>query len=355
MATETKSKLASELESRLTISAESKSATGAESRLATSAKSKSATGTKSKSATGTKSKSATGADSRLTISTESKPATGAFTGAKLPVVDIGVNFGSSKYTLDQIVKIIDQSKEGTSTTSGHHCSVECVISITNGFDEIPRNTELVETFKEMYCTIGVHPHNAHTVKNLDVLNTVITYEKSNNSKIVAIGECGLDYDRMFSEKQQQIDVFKRQVQIAKAHEMPLYLHCRSNLARPDEAFNDMVHILKSESYYKGVVHCFTGNCAQAAEFLEMGFYLGITGWIYDERRNKDLYDAIQQVIPIEKILVETDAPWLSINRKRKSIPIDTVLIAERIAQIQQKSTTHVIEQIRKNTHDLFKI
>lgn len=266
-------------------------------------------------------------------------------------IDIGVNYGSHKYTFEEVKKIIEESAKGY-TEEGVHYSVEKCISISNSLKEIPINLKLVEKINNLYCTIGVHPHSAKDVHHLTDLNILETY--LSNPKVVAIGECGLDYDRMFSPKEKQMDVFRKQIQIAKKYNKPLYLHCRGKTEK-DDSFEDMIQILNEEQYFNGVVHCFTGDSYQAINFIKLGFYLGITGWIYDERRNKDLYEAIKKVIPIDKIMVETDAPWLSIDKKRKSMPLYTAYIAEKIANIKKVSYNDAVKVFYKNTCDLFKI
>jgi TatD DNase family protein len=268
----------------------------------------------------------------------------------ITTIDIGVNYGSTKYTFEQVERIMDVSNKGYKEDSCTY-QVEKCISISNSLKEVITNLKLVEKLKNLYCTVGVHPHNAkdiHNLKQLDILETYLS-----NPKVVAIGECGLDYDRMFSPKEKQIEVFRKQIQIAKKYGKPLYLHCRGKTDKED-SFTDMLQILNEEKYFTGVVHCFTGNGEQANEFIKLGLYLGITGWIYDEKRNKDLYDAIKKVIPIEKILIETDAPWLSIDKSRKSEPLDTAFIAEKIAIIKKISYDDTAKMIYKNTYDLFK-
>ncbi len=89
----------------------------------------------------------------------------------------------------------------------------------------------------------------------------------------------------------------------------MYLHCRN-------AFDDMIMILKDYNYYNGIVHCFTGNADEAKVFIDLGFYIGITGFIFDKRRNAATVNALKS-IPIDKILVETDAPWMPCKRSDK--------------------------------------
>ncbi len=250
-------------------------------------------------------------------------------------IDIGVNFAGKTYNGEKVKNIISEA-DG--------CVLK-IITISNSLKEIPINKKLCEQNLNLYYTAGVHPHDAHSISELSSLDVLKT--QLSNKKFVAIGECGLDYNRMFSPKDKQIEVFVKQIQIAKEIDKPLYLHCR-------DAFDDFYSIIKSNGYYNGVVHCFTGTKDQAQKLNELGFYFGITGWVCDKRRNKDLVEAIK-IIPIDKILVETDAPWLSIDRKRQSHPLDTGEIVREIAQIKKMDEIKCGKKIYSNTKTFFNI
>lgn len=132
----------------------------------------------------------------------------------------------------------------------------------------------------LYSTAGVHPHNA---KDYDEYTHKELRKLAKNKEVVAIGECGLDFDRMFSPREKQEYCFEQQLELAREFNMPLFLHERS-------AHKEFVEIMKKHEDLKSqsVVHCFTGNEEEVKEYVEMGFYIGITGWICDERRGKDL-------------------------------------------------------------------
>jgi TatD DNase family protein len=152
----------------------------------------------------------------------------------------------------------------------------------------------------LYATAGVHPHDAkscneETIKKLKELAAL--------PQVVAIGECGLDYNRDFSPRDVQRKWFTEQARLAVELKMPLFLHER-------EAFSDFITILKDNAVQKAVVHCFTGTYAELKAYLEMGFHIGITGWICDERRGKHLRDLVR-MIPIDRLMIETDAPFLT--------------------------------------------
>ncbi len=130
-------------------------------------------------------------------------------------IDIGVNFAGHKYNKELVSKIMKES-----WASG----VDKVISISNSLKEIPINKELSIKEKNIYYTVGVHPHDAKSIENINELNEITKH--FNDEKCLAIGECGLDYNRMFSKKEKQIEVFEAQIEIAKKYNKPLYMHCR---------------------------------------------------------------------------------------------------------------------------------
>ena len=129
-------------------------------------------------------------------------------------------------------------------------------------------------------------------------------ELATHPQVVAIGECGLDYYRDFSPRAQQRHAFTRQLSLAVAMGKPVFLHQR-------DAHADFLAILNeyAGALVGGVAHCFTGTQAQMEAYLELGFYIGVTGWICDERRGEDLRAAVK-ALPIERVMLETDAPYL---------------------------------------------
>ena len=249
-------------------------------------------------------------------------------------IDIGCNFATTKYTNKSLENIITKSYE---------YGVDKIISISNNLSEIPRNEELCTLFENLYMTAGVHPHNAKSIKNLIDLSILRKY--ATNPKVVAIGEIGLDYNRMFTLRKTQIEVFREQLLIAKELKKPIYLHCR-------DAFDDFIQVIKEVEYFYGVVHTFTGNKDQAKQLIDLGFYFGITGWLLDKRRNADLVEAVK-IIPIERIMVETDAPWLSIRKGDVSYPYDTGAIVEEIGRIKKMDYIKLGQIIYETTKKFF--
>jgi TatD DNase family protein len=153
----------------------------------------------------------------------------------------------------------------------------------------------------LYATAGIHPHHA---TELDSDTETMLRDLANRAQVVAIGECGLDYFRNFSPADVQREAFARQLRIAHECGKPVFLHQR-------DAHDDFVAILNEyrDGISGGVAHCFTGGPAEMQEYLDMGFYIGITGWICDERRGQNLQEAVAE-LPLDRVVIETDAPYL---------------------------------------------
>lgn len=206
---------------------------------------------------------------------------------------------------------------------------------------------------KLFSTAGVHPHDvkscAHdTIKNLGKL--------AEKDCVVAIGECGLDYNRDFSPRDMQRKYFEQQIELACNKKLPLFLHER-------DAFEDFYKILekyKNDLMNGVVVHCFTGNKEELQAYLDLGCHIGITGWICDERRGKHLIDLVK-LIPLNKLMIETDAPFLTprnLEEKPKSgrnEPKYLVHILDEIAYYLNEDIEDLANRVYKNTKLFFSI
>jgi TatD DNase family protein len=249
-------------------------------------------------------------------------------------IDFGVNY--AKYNDEKLTKILKES---------WNAGVENILSISNNIKESRLNIEHGKKFSMVYFTLGIHPHNAKQYKigDLDFIEKYLSHPK-----FFGIGECGLDYNRNFSPPEVQLTVFELQVKLAKKHNVKLYLHCR-------DAYQDFITILKKHQYYNGLVHCFTGNIEQAIELTQLGFKLGITGWIFDQRRNKDLILVIQDPrITLDQLIVETDAPYMPIFPAKESHPCDTGNIVEEIARLKKIEIIQCGKSIYHHSKDFLK-
>lgn len=196
----------------------------------------------------------------------------------------------------------------------------------------------------MVCTAGVHPHNAKDVSDdyIEQLTQLATQKG-----VVAIGECGLDFNRNFSPPEQQLVVFEQQLQLACELQLPVYLHER-------DAFEQQISLLKKYivDLPGAIVHCFTGTKEQMQAYASLGCFFGITGWVCDPKRGADLRQALPH-IPIEKILLETDAPYLKPKtlktKTRNNEPANVPHIAQYIAELLNLDVQYLKQHCWRNT------
>ncbi|MBQ8941138.1 MAG: TatD family hydrolase [Firmicutes bacterium] len=229
-------------------------------------------------------------------------------------------------------------------------AAEGVACILTGSDM--HENRLVDSFvktHECYGTAGIHPHNADSAKKEDF--DLIEEYVSKNPKIVAVGECGLDYDRMFSTKENQIRCLEKHIVIAEKLNKPLFLHERDAAEDFAKRFKNHPEICK-----KSVVHCFTGSRKTLETYLDMGFYIGITGWICDDKRAGELRDAVS-ILPLDRVMLETDAPYLiPKNVKglgRVNVPQNIKYVAKDLAKYMKADEEELIAKAKENTEKVF--
>ena len=204
--------------------------------------------------------------------------------------------------------------------------------------------------EQLAATAGVHPHdasnwNAHTAKLMRQLLT--------EPKVLAAGECGLDFNRNFSPRQAQLVCFEAQLELAAEMKKPVFLHER-------DAHQDFTAILKKwrDKLVAAVVHCFTGDQAQMQVYLDLDCHIGITGWVCDQRRGQDLRAAIPH-LPLGRLMVETDAPFLTppvAHNKalgNRNEPAFLSHVVATIARLRQAPEASIAEHARKNSQAFF--
>lgn len=225
-----------------------------------------------------------------------------------------------------------------------------VCCILTGTDS--RENKKIDTFvrnHDAYGTAGIHPHNADSAKkeDFDFIEKLV----SKNDQIVAVGECGLDFDRMFSDRESQILCLEKHIVLAERLDKPLFLHERAAADEFVKRFKKHQDICK-----KSVVHCFTGDKKTLEQYLSMGFSIGITGWICDDRRAGELRKAVK-LIPLDRILVETDAPYLTPRNvsglSRTNVPENIVYVVQELAKYMGVETNTLMEHARRNTERIF--
>ena len=200
-----------------------------------------------------------------------------------------------------------------------------------------------------FCaTAGIHPHEARNF-TVDLWEEISTL--ANNPLIKAVGECGLDYFRNFSPPEIQRECFHAHIQLAKELGKPLFLHQR-------DAFPEFLDILDAENPdVPIVVHCFTDGKDEMQELLHRGYFIGITGWICDDRRNEQLLKAISH-LPLEKMMIETDSPWLTprhLKKIRRNEPSLLSHVVKRISSETGHSEQDIIQSTTQNAKLFFGI
>ena len=258
------------------------------------------------------------------------------------IADIACNFTSERFNKD-LDDVIKRAIANKITKFGLICS---------RMSDLNKLLKIYKQYsKSMFYTIGVHPHHANEINDgyLKKLKNVIT---TNNPH--AIGETGLDFFRNLSTYEQQIYVFEEQIKIAIDTNKPLFLHQR-------DSHDDFIKILRkySSDISKAVVHCFTGTQGQLDDYLELDCYIGITGWICDEKRNVELRKAIKK-IPLEKLMIETDCPYLIPKnlvekpKNNRNEPTNLNHIINEIAVLMEIDIDILRKQTFENTINYFK-
>jgi TatD DNase family protein len=218
-----------------------------------------------------------------------------------------------------------------------------------GFDRptIERAMELVEHYDFLYASVGWHPVDAIDMTNEDL---AWIEELSSHPKVVALGEMGLDYHWDKSPKDVQKEVFRKQIHLAKKVKLPIIIHNR-------EATQDIVDILREEGAEEvgGIMHCFSGSPEIAQECVDMNFYISLGGPVTFKNAKKP--KEVAQEIPLERLLIETDCPYLAPhpNRGKRNEPAYVKLVAEQIAELKGISLEEVEKITTENANKLFNI
>ena len=206
--------------------------------------------------------------------------------------------------------------------------------------------ELADKFKNMYAAVGIHPHDAR-----DVTPQTLTElkELAQDEKVVALGETGLDFHYNFSSPSDQKQAFAAQLKIAKELNLPVIIHCR-------EAFDETMEILRQYGRsIKGVVfHCFSGSAEQAKTVLDYGFYISFTGVV--TFKNAELISKAAKIVPTDRLMLETDCPYMSPEPMRKqkiNEPALMIHTARYLAELKQMDLTDFANAVTATSKNFF--
>ena len=268
------------------------------------------------------------------------------------MIDICVNFLNRQLQADPEMVLSRAEKSG----------VEGLVLCSTDLAMVAANIALCEQLGaaknlQYRTTAGVHPHDAST---WDQHSHAQLIKLASNPLICAIGECGLDFNRNYSTQEEQIRAFQGQIEVAIEVNKPLFVHDR-------ESQGQVLRMLTRPNLPPAVIHCFTGSEDDLRGYLEAGFYIGITGWICDKKRGEDLRTMIKQ-IPLDKLLVETDAPFLRPHNapsdfaskhgiaakwKKRNEPALLAWVVEEVAQHRQESVAQIAQATSNNAKQLF--
>jgi TatD DNase family protein len=219
-----------------------------------------------------------------------------------------------------------------------------IVTVGVDVESSENGVRLADIHEQVYATVGVHPHGARTLDDFE-------FEKiehlAGQPKVVAIGEIGLDFYRNLSPRRSQERAFRRQITLAKKNALPVVIHDR-------EAHQRTIEILKAEKVSHGVLHCFSGDINMARQGLEMGFYISFAGPI--TYGGKTAVDIIRR-IPVDRILIETDCPYLTPvpHRGERNEPAYVGLVLERVAEILGRPVDELDCITEANTRTLFNL
>ena len=256
------------------------------------------------------------------------------------MIDIGVNFHSSQ------LKGLAPELLARAAAAG----VTHILATGTSLHASELALAFARSHERVWATAGVHPHDA---KHWDAASIAAFEAMWADDRVVAVGECGLDYNRMFSPMHDQRTAFEAQIAAAVRTGTPLFLHCR-------DAFDDFAAMLRDAAAAgaHGVVHCFTDGAAEAEAFLALGFDIGITGWVTDATRGAALRDALR-VIPADRLHLETDAPYLRPKNAGKTRPYNEPallpFVARAVAELKGMEVAALAAQATANSRRLFEL
>ena len=246
-----------------------------------------------------------------------------------------------------------------------------VINIGTQLATSQKAIKIAQNHDGFFASVGIHPihigqqeldaqetaeHQSFGESNIEQSLTDLG-ELSRQDRVVAIGETGLDYSRLLAGDQQTIELqkqyFYRQVKLAQERLLPLVIHCRGNKDNPVSAYEEVLSMIGDKGL-RGVIHCFGADLAVAKKFMELGFYIGFTGIVTFKKKAEELQEVVRQ-IPLDKILIETDAPYLAPEpyRGQRNEPVYVRWTAKKIAELKKVSEDEAVEATSVNATKLF--
>lgn len=263
------------------------------------------------------------------------------------MIDIGVNLTNSQFKDDLEQVLVESFAAG----------MEVMVLTGTDLQSSLKCQQICQKYSgqyadKLFCTAGIHPHDASSW-NGDTARQI--RDLLDFPEVVAVGETGLDFNRNYSSRKEQVEAFEAQLELASESGLPLFLHER-------DAFETQFDILKNnrDQYDRAVLHCFTGSKDALFRYLDLDLYIGITGWVCDERRGLNLAEIVSE-IPLNRLMVETDAPFLlprNIEPKpssRRNEPRYLCWVIRKIAECYAISEEQIREQTSANAREFFRL
>jgi TatD DNase family protein len=257
----------------------------------------------------------------------------------MELVDIGANLTHAAFSQD-LAEAVQRARQA---------GVSRIIVTGTTVDETMAATRIADVY-DLYATAGVHPHHA---RDCGPQTIAALRELAQHPRVVAIGECGLDFNRNYSPHPDQERWFVAQLELGLELGRPLFLHSR-------DAHPRFYEIVKHHGVTRAVAHCFTGERDELRAYLELDLYIGITGWICDERRGRHLVELVRE-IPRERLLLETDSPYLTPRdlkpqpKARRNEPAFLPHIARAVARALGRPVEDIAAETTRNAAALFSL
>jgi TatD DNase family protein len=243
-----------------------------------------------------------------------------------------LNFPEFKEDIDQVIANASDNQ------------VKYMLTVNTRLSETQAVKNIAEKYENVFCSVGIHPHDSKDYNDQSLVDKLISH--TNHPKVVALGETGLDFFYNNSDRDDQINCFKMHLEAANKLDMPVIIHTR-------DADEDTISCLNENPNTKGVFHCFSGSSEFARQGLDHGLYISFSG-IITFKKAEALRDVVRYV-PLEKMLVETDSPFLAPlpHRGKRNEPAFTRYVAELVANIKGISSEEVAEVTTQNFFKLF--
>jgi TatD DNase family protein len=229
--------------------------------------------------------------------------------------------------------------------------VRAVINVGLDAESSRQSLAMAKKYDDVFVAVGFHPHEAARMKEGDLKSLA---ELAKDSRVVAIGEIGLDFYRDLSPRQSQIEVFKKQLDLASELGLPVVVHCRQAHKEVYEILSAWVKALPDNNR-RGVIHCFSGDIDMARRYIELGFYVSLAGSVTYPSAG-ELVEVARE-LPLDRLLLETDCPFLApqAHRGKRNEPAYVVHTAEKVAEVRQAPVEAVAEAAARNTIELFRL